>query len=239
MEQPLPRAAVQLLIGQARAFGPNGEPSAIDKQGVATPLRLFVTGFVGDEQGDPSRHGGPDKAVHHYPFEHYLAWCRELPDLAERFRTGGFGENISTVGLTEQNVCVGDLFSLGTARIQVAQARQPCWKLGVRFGIPDMPRRVQTSARTGWYYRVLEPGVVTPGDELKLIDRPHPDWPLARLLHHLYVDRMNADALHAIAALAVLPPSWRHLAEQRLQSRQVEDWSRRLNAPLAGTQPKA
>ncbi|MDP2058036.1 MAG: MOSC domain-containing protein, partial [Thiobacillus sp.] len=163
MDQPLPKAAVHLLIGQARAFGPNGEPSAIDKHGVATPLRLSVTGFLGDEQGDPSRHGGPDKAVHHYPFEHYAAWCRELPDLAEHFRPGGFGENISTTGLTEQNVCVGDQFSLGTAHIQVAQARQPCWKLGVRFGIPDMPRHVQASARTGWYYRVLEAGVVTPG----------------------------------------------------------------------------
>jgi MOSC domain-containing protein YiiM len=239
MDPQLPNAAAHLLIGQARPFGPNGEPSAIDKQAVATPLRLSVTGFAGDEQGDPSRHGGPDKAVHHYPFEHYAAWCRELPDLAERFRTGGFGENISTVGLTEQNVCVGDQFSLGTARIQVAQARQPCWKLGVRFGIPDMPRRVQASARTGWYYRVLEPGMVTPGDELRLIDRPHPDWPLARLLHHLYVDRMNADALHAIAALAVLPSSFRQLAEKRLQSSLVEDWSRRLNAPVAGAQPKA
>jgi MOSC domain-containing protein YiiM len=77
--------------------------------------------------------------VHHYPFEHYAAWCRELPDLAERFRTGGFGENISTVGLTEQNVCVGDQFSLGTARIQVAQARQPCWKLGVRSASRTCP----------------------------------------------------------------------------------------------------
>jgi MOSC domain-containing protein YiiM len=85
---------------------------------------------------------------------------------------------------------------------------------------------------------VLEPGGVTPGDALHLIDRPHPDWPLARLLHHLYVDRLNADALHAIAALSVLPPSWRYLAEQRLQSGKVEDWSRRLNAPLAGSQPK-
>ena len=231
-----PVAAIQLLVGRAQPFGPNGEPSAIDKHPVVYPLRLTANGFEGDEQGDPRHHGGPDKAVHHYPGEHYAAWRLELPELrAEQFGVGAFGENLGTVGLTEANVCLGDVFRLGTALIQVSQARQPCWKLNLRFGKPDMSRRVQENARTGWYYRVLETGEVAPGAELRLFDRPRPDWPLAHLLHHLYADPLNADALAAIMALDVLSVSWRELAQRRLTSGQIEDWSRRLNTPAKQT----
>ena len=206
-----PVATARLLVGRALPFGPNGEPSAIDKHPAVRPLRLTATGFEGDEQGDPRHHGGPDKAVHHYPGEHYAAWRLELPELrAERFGVGAFGENLGTVGLTEANVCIGDVFRLGTALIQVSQARQPCWKLNLRFGKPDMSRRMQESARTGWYYRVLETGEVA---------------------HHLYADPLNVDALAAIKALGVLSASWRELAQRRLTSGQVEDWSRRLNTP--------
>lgn len=227
-----PLAAVQLLVGRARPFGPNDEPSAIDKRPVGRPLRLTANGFEGDEQGDRRHHGGPDKAVHHYPAEHYAAWRLDLPELqAERFQVGAFGENLGTVGLTEANVCVGDVFRLGAALLQVSQARQPCWKLNLRFGIPDMSRRVQDSARTGWYYRVLEAGDVAPGSVLRLLDRPHPDWPLGRLLLHLYADPLNVSALAAIAALGNLSASWRELAQRRLASGRVEDWSRRLTTP--------
>jgi MOSC domain-containing protein YiiM len=227
-----PVAAVQLRVGRARPFGPNGEPSAIDKHPVVHPLRLTVNGFAGDQQGDRRHHGGPEKAVHHYPEEHYAAWRLGLPKLqAERFQAGAFGENLGTFGLTEANVCVGDVFRLGAVLVQVSQARQPCWKLNLRFGIPDMSRRVQDSGRAGWYYRVLESGEVAPGAALRLIDRPHPGWPLARLLFHLYEDPLNVRALAAMAALDSLSPSWRELAQRRLASGQIEDWSRRLTTP--------
>ena len=228
-----PVAPAQLLAGRALPFGPNGEPSAIDKHPAVRPLRLTATGFEGDEQGDPRHHGGPEKAVHHYPREHYAAWRLDLPKLqAERFRVGAFGENLGTVGLTEANVCVGDVFRLGAALIQVSQARQPCWKLNLRFGHPEMSRRVQESARTGWYYRVLETGEVAPGAALHLLDRPHPDWPLARLLWHLYSDPLNVSALADMAALSNLSASWRELARRRLASGQIEDWLRRLKTPV-------
>jgi len=196
-------------------------------------LRLTANGFEGDEQGDRRHHGGPDKAVHHYPEEHYTAWRLDLPEVqAEQFRIGAFGENLVTVGLTEANVCVGDVFRLGDALIQVSQARQPCWKLNLRFGILDMSRRVQDSSRTGWYYRVLETGEVAPGAALNMVERPHPDWPLARLLCYLYEDPLNIGALTAIAALANLSASWQELAQQRLASGRIEDWSRRLTTPV-------
>ncbi len=192
-----------------------------------------MNGFEGDEQGDRRHHGGPDKALHHYPGEHYTAWRLDFPELqAERFRIGAFGENLGTIGLTEANVCVGDIFRLDDTLIQVSQARQPCWKLNLRFDCSDMSRRVQDSARTGWYYRVLETGEVAPGTVLRLLERPHPEWPLTRLLHYLYEDPLNIEALTAIAALADLSASWRELARQRLVSGWIEDWSRRLTTPV-------
>lgn len=226
------------MIGRTQPFGPNGEPSAIDKHPVAQPLWLGPTGLAGDEHGDTVHHGGADKALHHYAQEHYVIWHQELPLVPEqRWQAGGFGENIGTRGLTERDICIGDIVRLGTAVLQVSQARQPCWRLNLRFGCADMARRVQSSGRTGWYYRVLEAGEVAPGDELRLIDRPHGQWPLSRLLHHFYIEPLDRDALAAIAALEVLASSWRQIAARRLTTARVEDWSSRLDTPVAANGP--
>ncbi len=228
-----PRAALQTLrVGHARTFGPNGELSAIDKQTVTRPLWLDHRGFIGDEQGDLRHHGGPEKAVHHYAAEHYAAWRQELPPSSVlHLRPGAFGENVSTLGLTEASVCVGDVFRLGGAVVQVSQARQPCWKLNLRFALSDMGMRVQRSGRTGWYYRVLGTGTVTPDDAFSLIERPCPEWPLARVLHFFFADPLDREALQAIAALSELAPSWRELAARRLATGQIESWHGRLTTP--------
>ena len=213
-----------VLVGRPIAFGPNGEPSGIHKTPCAGPVSVTETGLAGDGQGDRKRHGGPEKALHHYPIEHYAAWRQEMPELESLVpQPGGFGENLSTTGLDEADVCIGDVFDLGTARVQVAQGRQPCWRLNVRFGRKDMARRVQATGRTGWYYRVLSPGFVTPGDRLVLVHRPNPAWPLTRLLDILYRDTLNADALAAMAQLPNLAESWRALARSRLERWDIED----------------
>ena len=222
-------AILSLLTGPVAPLGDGGTTSAIAKGPVAGPVAVGRLGLAGDAQADRRFHGGPEKAVHHYALDHAAAWRAELsglPDLLER--PGAFGENFSTHGLTEHDVCVGDLWRVGSALLQVSQARQPCFKLNLRFGVPDMARRVQASGRTGWYYRVIETGTVAAGDSLDLVERPHPDWPLSRLLHHFYVDRLDAAALRAIAALEPLSESWRALAARRLASGAVEDWRRRL-----------
>lgn len=222
-------AILSLLTGPVAPLGDGGTTSAIAKGPVAGPVAVGRLGLAGDAQADRRFHGGPEKAVHHYALDHAAAWRAELsglPDLLER--PGAFGENVSTSGLTEAEICVGDLWRAGSALLQVSQARQPCFKLNLRFGVPDMARRVQASGRTGWYYRVIETGTVAAGDSLDLVERPHPDWPLSRLLHHFYVDRLDAAALRAIAALEPLSESWRALAARRLASGAVEDWRRRL-----------
>lgn len=221
--------AIVVLTGRAMPLPGGADLSGIVKTPVDRLLTLGVNGLEGDEQADRRVHGGVEKAVHQYPFDHYAAWRDELGDLLPLRGRGGFGENISASGLTEATVAVGDIFRLGTALVQVSQGRQPCWKLNRRFGVPDMARRVQRSGRTGWYYRVLEPGAVTQGDTLELIDRIAPDWSLHRLWTALYVDRMNTAELEGMVGLEVLAEGWRKYAVRRLESGRVEDWSKRLD----------
>ena len=221
-------AEIIVLTGPVAPLPGSDRTSGIDKHPVTGPVSLGPEGFAGDEQADRRVHGGPEKAVHHYPRDHYPVWQAELGPLPVLDAPGAFGENISTQGLTEAGVAVGDIFRLGSALLQVSQGRQPCWKLSFRFGIKNMARRVQDSGRTGWYYRVLQPGTVAPGDRLVLIDRVAPEWTLHRLWHALYVDRMNLTELQGIAALDVLAEGWRRHAQRRVETGRVEDWSRRL-----------
>ena len=205
-----------LRTGRVQTFGPAGQPSAIGKMLVSGPLWLDKLGLQTDEQADQKNHGGLDKALHHYPNEHYANWAVELPDQSHLFHAGGFGENLSTRGLNEENICLGDTFQLGGALIQVSQGRTPCWKLNHRFGVPDMVRRVQNSGRTGWYYRVLTAGTVLPDDTLKLIERPCPAWTIARLFQTLNEKKPDRDALATLAKIDELAPGWREKALQRL-----------------------
>ncbi|MDN3713010.1 MOSC domain-containing protein [Paracoccus cavernae] len=221
----------ELRIGRARPFGPKGVPSAIDKQPATGALEAGALGLAGDEQGDPRHHGGPDKAIHAYARANYAIWRQDLPDKAAHFRAGGFGENLVVEGIDESGICLGDLWQVGGAVLSVSQGRQPCWKLNLRFDQPDMARRVQESGRTGWYFRVAEAGPIRAGDSGRLIGRPHPEWPLTRVSHLLYHDRMNRAALADLAALPDLPENWRRLAEARLANGKTEDWSRRIDTP--------
>ena len=225
-------SVITLLTGRAQPLPGSDVQSGIFKTPADRPLRLGLEGFEGDEQADRRVHGGVDKAVHHYPLDHYSLWREDLGELPILGAPGGFGENISESGLTEVTVSVGDIFRLGTALVQVSQGRQPCWKLNLRFNVPNMARRVQKSGRTGWYYRVLEPGIVTTGDWLERVECIEPDWTLHRLWHALYVDRMNRDELKGIAALDVLAEGWRKYAVHRLESGRVEDWRNRLDGTI-------
>src|SRR5690606_20539649 len=121
---------------------------------------LTKTGLCGDEQADLTVHGGTDKALHHYAADHYQVWQAIFPDIAERFVPGGFGENLSTTGIDEETLCIGDVIRIGEAVVQITQGRQPCWKLSAHIGRDDMAARFQKSGRTGWYYRILQEGFI-------------------------------------------------------------------------------
>ncbi len=219
-----------VLVGRAVPYTREGTFSAIAKEVVTGPVRVGLLGIEGDEQGDPRVHGGRDKAVHHYPFDHYAAWRAELGDHGILDRPGGFGENLGTRGLTEADLCLGDRLRAGGVVLEVSQPRQPCWKLADRFGVPQMPRLVQDRLRTGWYYRVLEEGMIAAGDSLMLLERPFPEWPIRRLVELLYRRGLERDLLREAATLP-LPPSWHKLVEARLSRGSVEDWTARLSGP--------
>ncbi|USI74311.1 MOSC domain-containing protein [Sphingomonas morindae] len=222
-----------LLVGAVRPLGGDGQTSAIDKRPVERPLWLSAAGLEGDAQADGRHHGGADKALHHYPLDHYAAWRDEIGDRPALAGAGGFGENLATRGLVETDMALGDRFRLGGALIEVSQARQPCWKLNRRFAQPDMARRVQACGRTGWYYRVLEPGLVAPEDRLERVDRRDPDWTIARLVRLLYITPHDRDTLRALQAVPDLPAPWHRLIAYRLETGRVEDWTARLLGPDA------
>ncbi|MDI7863511.1 MOSC domain-containing protein [Rhizobiaceae bacterium n13] len=217
-----------LLVGPAAPLGPRGVPSGIAKSQVAGSLVLSETGLSGDVQGDPTRHGGTEKALHHYPFDHYSAWSDDLGPHPLLASPGAFGENIATSGLTEETVAIGDVFEIGTAVVEVSQGRQPCWKLNERFGRSTMASDVQSTGRTGWYYRVLRPGTVAAGDRLTLVDRASPDWTIERIWRAFYVDTLNRAELSGIARLERLAAGWQDHATRRLKTNSVEDWTKRL-----------
>lgn len=216
-----------LLTGHAQPFTRPGTRSAIAKQPQHGQLKVTALGLGGDEQGDLRVHGGVEKAIHHYPREHYATWATELGTHPLLAQPGAFGENFSTTGWTERDLCLGDCIRAGTALLQVSQGRLPCWKLNDRFAVANMALRVQQTGRTGWYYRVLEEGMISAGDSLQLVERCYADWPLTRLSAVLFDKRVDKDLLRECLALP-LAASWRRTLERRLEQGKVEDWAPRL-----------
>lgn len=212
------QAAVRtLLAGRVVPFA-QGEGSAIAKVPLSGKVRITWLGLAGDEQADRVHHGGRDKALHHYPFDHHARWVQDSAH-ALIAQPGTFGENISTLGMTEDDVCIGDRFRFGTALLEISQARKPCWKQGHVLGWPQLPKLMVKEGRSGWYYRVLEEGDAEAGDHLHLTDRPHPEWTARRVFDLIVAGKHKDDktAFRALADMDVLFDGWRKIAADRLR----------------------
>jgi len=207
---------IRLYTGTPRYIGDDGQFSAIWKQPAEGPLRITKEGLVGDVQADRRVHGGPEKAVHHYAGENYAKLAARFPQIADALVVGSIGENISTVGLDESTVCIGDTYRLGSAVVQVSQPRRPCWKIDARYGISGITAFIVDSGHTGWYYRVLEEGEAAAGDDFALIERPAGAVPLATLWTTWHFHRPDADRLRAIAHAPGLTPAWVKRIDDRL-----------------------
>lgn len=178
--------------------------TAFYKQPVGGLQRVEQTGVVGDGQADLKHHGGIDKAVLAYCVDHYPLWNDEL-ELGCSF--GGFGENLSISGLDETRICIGDQWRIADITLEVSQPRQPCWKLGRRWSNKLLPKIVILNGRTGWYFRVLQPGTCTAGDELNLLSRPSPEWTVSRANEVFY--RGTQEDKRALSEVALLSESWK------------------------------
>lgn len=213
-----------LLIGGPKPFRSDGTLSAMDRTAVLDAVLLTKTGFVGDQVADPNVHGGADKAVHFYPAEHYLKWTADfakqdlyLPLLEH---AGAFGENMSASGLTEDRVRIGDRFRVGKALVEIAQGRQPCWKLDHHFGVRNMSGAVVGTGRCGLYFRVIEEGLVKASDRIEQVEQARHDWTVEKTFQlliaggHKIEDAMAM--LRELATLDTLAAVWRARALQLL-----------------------
>lgn len=204
-----------LLIGTPRPFR-DGSHSAIAKRPVSGPVRVTWQGLEGDMVADRLHHGGLDKAIHLYPQDHYDWWRDRKPDHPLLSTAGAFGENIASRGATEEDICLGDRFSLGSAIVEVSHGRQPCWKLDHRFGERDVLATIVKTARSGLYFRVVREGEVESGGQMGLLDRPLPAWTVARVFRLLIGGghKREPDAVRALAGMPVLAEVWRARAYQ-------------------------
>jgi len=200
---------VSIHIGPVAALGPDRVASAIVKSAIPGPVAIHAAGLAGDAQADLSVHGGVDKAVYGYPADHYPAWRADFPQHGDLFVPGGMGENLAIAGLDEDRVHLGDVWAIGSARLQISQPRQPCFKLALRFGDKMMPKAMIRSGRSGWYFRVIEPGLVAVGDAVCLIDRPQSAWPISRLNRLVPLSSAPREILAELAGLPGLASAWR------------------------------
>jgi len=198
---------VSLQVGQADTVPFRGREvrTGIFKTPVEGPVALGAESFANDVQVDRRYHGGQEKAVCVHPTEHWPAW-EEL--VGEPLPFGAFGENLSTSGLLETTVHVGDTFTLGSAVVQVSQPRGPCFKLAARWRRRRLPAAMAREGRSGWYFRVLETGEVRAGDELRLTGRVS-DVPIAEVMRVTYVDRADGEGRARVAAVPELAGEWR------------------------------
>jgi MOSC domain-containing protein YiiM len=213
-----------LQVGLPRDIEPAGERDLSDKpwttaffkQPISHSTIARTNGLDGDGQADLEVHGGPDKAICVYSFDHYAYWQTVIG--VNPLPTGAFGENFTLSGIDENNVCIGDVWQVGDSLVvQISQPRQPCWKLARRWQRKTLAHEVQDNGKTGWYFRVLKEGPVKAGMKLTLVERTHPDWTVAQANQVMHHDKHNATAAAELAGLDELSESWKWQLSKRFE----------------------
>jgi MOSC domain-containing protein YiiM len=168
----------------------------------------------GDRQADLSVHGGPEKAVYVYPSEHYPQWREELPGVALPW--AAFGENLTSEGILEPNVHIGDVLRIGTAELVVTQPRMPCFKLNVRFQRSDMVKRFLRTGRSGFYLAVLQEGQVEAGDSIELVPTSQPAVTISEVAALYTTERGNQELMQRALQTPGMPQGWREWFREQL-----------------------
>ena len=209
---------ISVNVGLPRLVLRNGEPvsTGIFKEPVAGRVMMRTLNLDGDRQSDLSVHGGPEKAVYVYPSEHYDFWRRELPDMDLPW--GMFGENLTTTGMFETEINIGDKFRVGTAEVMVTQPRMPCYKLGIRFGRADIIKRFLMSERSGFYLSVLKEGEVGAGDQFELLEKNASGVRVVDVTRLYSTEKENVDLMRRAISTEALPESWREYFLRRLEN---------------------
>ncbi len=175
----------------------------------AQPRWLYTTHLAGNQQADTKNHGQPGQAVLLYASAHYPLWRAELGLL--EIGPGGFGENFTIDGQTEETACIGDIYAIGAARIQVSGPRYPCWKIEQRWNCTGLTARAAKTGRTGWYCSVLREGMIEPGAPILLVERPYPRWTIALTNSFVHTNNKDVQTALALAACPSLVEWWQQL----------------------------
>src|SRR6202046_4133956 len=189
--------------------------TGIFKQPMAGPVMMRQLDFDGDRQADLTVHGGPYKAVYAYPSEHYDYWRKELPGMDLPW--GMFGENFTTIGLSEDELHIGDRLQIGSAVLLVRQPRMPCYKLAAKFQRDDMIERFLRSGRSGFYFSVEQEGEVAAGNSLKFLSRDSGGITIAEMNRLFVDDKYDHHLLQKVRNPSALPDGWREYSAPRLE----------------------
>lgn len=216
MHQQTSYTIVSMNVGKPKTITSGGKDvvTGIYKEPVDRPLFLSKTNLDGDGQADLVHHGGEDKAVCVYPYDHYSYWVKELN---RPLTYGAFGENLTVDGLVEEVVCIGDIYQIGEAVVQVSQPRQPCFKLAKRYNVVDLPVKFQNTGYTGYYFRVLREGLVTPESKLELVERNAKGITVSfanRVMHH---DKDDVAGIRRMLEVEELSANWKKTFHKRLE----------------------
>lgn len=196
-------------------FGNEIVTTGIFKNPVDKSINLKKLNLEGDRQADLTVHGGPDKAVYSYPYEYYDFWRKEFPDIS--FNWGMFGENLTTEGLFESQVNVGDRFQIGSAQLVATQPRMPCYKLGVKFGRMDIIKKFLKSEKSGIYFKVIKEGEIVINDTIKLIKKDNNNITIKNIVELIKKDdKENTILMEKAVKVKDLPPGWKHYFLEKL-----------------------
>lgn len=204
-----------------------GFETAINKSLVEERIFLSSEGLQGDQCADQRHHGGAERALHQYPLEHYQYWQKKHGADID-WQAPGMGENLSSNGMTEETVCIGDQYRWGDAIIEVSQPRSPCFKLNKRWGVEELSVDMQAISRCGWLYRVIQPGMVSAADPLELISQVENPMSIKDVCNVFFGDPLNREGLLKLKQQVKLSDSWMSKVNQRLESEAVENWDFRL-----------
>ena len=213
---------LSVQVGMPTDHGTEGAENPLERPWRSSIFKYPVEGTVhvgklnieGDAQTDLVNHGGADKAVMVYDAAHYEYWREDLPDIAWTY--GGFGENLTIDGLSEDTVCIGDIYRIGDVRFEVSQPRSPCWKIARRWLQKDLTARVERTGYTGWYFRVLQEGTLEAGLPIELEAHPNPEWSITRAAGVMKALEDDPEAALALAGCEALASGWRDYILKKL-----------------------
>lgn len=181
--------------------------TGIFKRPVTGPVAVGSIQMAGDKQADLINHGGADKAVYGYPWEHYGRWAAELD--RNDFEPGQFGENLTTEGVLESELSIGDRLRIGSVLLEVSQPRVPCFKLNIRMKSPAFSKVFLRSGLVGFYFRVIEQGALAAGDPITLLPTEGARTTITEAVQARFFDHTNVDVIERVLSNPALAAVWR------------------------------